>query len=62
MEKTTPAAPHNDVEKAIPIPDQPPSSPSSNTTWASKAETLKNQSIVPRRLEIEEESDEEIGM
>jgi hypothetical protein len=62
MEKTILAAPHSDVEKAIPIPDQPPSSPSSHTTWASKTETLKTQSIAPRRLQIEEDSDEEIGM
>jgi hypothetical protein len=62
MEKYTPATPERDVEKAIPISDKPPASPNSHTTWASKTETLKSQSIAPRRLEIEEDSEEENGM
>jgi len=61
MEKITLAAPDADLdlEKAIPISEQGPSSPNSQTTWASKSETLKSQSIAPRRLEIEEDSEEE---
>ena len=62
MENATLAAPHHDVEKAIRISEPPPFSPNSHKTWESKTETLKSQSIAPTRLDIEEDSDEEIGM